>query len=496
MKMTETLNGHLSAEWIRLKGSVGAWFSLVGLLFGILSILLSGGARAAGFESAVFSWQVMYFTGMAAPLMMVLAGIQEARDRSSRSAGLGWRGAHARYAQFARLLGAAVVALVFQALSYGSIIVIAGAPTGRGLTAMFYSFLGSLGYLALGALVSRWAGLAGALIAGIIWQIVGGIFTESDWWWLVPPAWPIRIMLEPTGVNFNGTPIDPTNPVLADPPLLGPALCLVFAVAVGALTCLTATWAETRIPRGARRGPGSSPVSSPVAAAPPSSFGRITHARRPRAHRALPLDAVLLILRGSGIWVLAGLAVLIIAVAASTYEPTLVAQIVTFFLFPIGVGLLPVLTWRSYRPGHVQLHVHNRSATAAFLLVHVLIIAVLTAVLAVCLSIGGMPVDEVLARAALWLLVGIALCGASLALTARFGPSLALIAMIFWTILGLTLGGDVLSETYLWVVALPAWPHLGLPGHRLPIALGAAALLAIAGLVAARGALASARRRA
>lgn len=150
--MKETLGGHLRAEFIRLKRSATLWFSLIGLLIGVLSILLSGGTRAAGFESAVFSWQVMYFTGMAAPLMMVLAAIQESRDKNARMAGLAWRGANPRYAQLARLCGAGIAALCFQALSYGSIILIAAAPVGGGLIGFFYCGSGPWGISRLG----RW----------------------------------------------------------------------------------------------------------------------------------------------------------------------------------------------------------------------------------------------------------------------------------------------------------------------------------------------------
>ena len=64
---------YFRAEAIRLKSSSVLYFSLIGLLLSVLSVVLSTGARGAGYDSMPFSWQVMYVTGMAAPLMMLLA---------------------------------------------------------------------------------------------------------------------------------------------------------------------------------------------------------------------------------------------------------------------------------------------------------------------------------------------------------------------------------------------------------------------------------------
>lgn len=498
VRLQESLPGHLRAELIRLKGSAALWFSLIGLLVGGLSILLSGGARAAGFESAVFSWQVMYFTGMAAPLMMVLAAIQESRDRKADMAGLLWRGAHARNAQAARLFGAGLAACLFQVFSYGSIILVAGSPVQESLVAMAYSILGAWGYIALGALVAREMGMAGALFVGVLWQILGGIFAESQIWWLIPAAWPIRILLEPTGVNFNGTPIEPTNPVLDDPPLLGALLCLLFAVAMSALVIQTAqpykTSGRTKRTQPSKRTQTSAAQHTAATQSFASLSTESTAGTHRRAQHPFPLGAVNLALRGSGIWILTALAAAIIIFASITYDPELVSQIMTFTLFPVGVGLLPVLSWRIYQTGHALLHVHNRAATHVYVFYHALVITVLVAILALCLVLRGMPLTDVAIRAILWLLVGIALALLALTLTVRFGPAAALGALIVWTIVGLTLGGDALSETFLWMVAVPSWPEIGIAPHRRVLALILAVILAAAASAAALHALRASRR--
>lgn len=494
--MHETLYGHLRAEALRLRGSASAWFSLLGLLIGVLSILLSGGTRAAGFESAVFSWQVMYFTGMAAPLMMVLAALQESRDKNARLAGLQWRGTNPRYEQCARLVGASLVALVFQVLSYGSIILFGGAPMGRGLIGLAFSWIGALGYLCIGAIVARSAGIVGALVAGIAWQILGGVFAESPLWWLVPAAWPIRILLEPTGVNFNGTPIDPSSPVLNDSPILGPLLCLLLALSVGIVACFTATRSDDRqrgFGRKLRRTAHREAAVEKDHSAESFDISAISKSGV-RQIRRFPLPAVFMTLRGSGVAVMTAAAATVIVFASISYVPSMVSQIVTFFIFPVGVGLLPILTWRAFAPGYIPLHLHNRAVTPVFTFVHVLIIGVLVAVLAVSLLFGGMLAGEVGIRVALWILIGTALAGIALALAIRFGPAAPIAALVVWTIVGITLGGDVLSETYLWLLAVTAWPEIGLSAQRLPVALILAVGLAMVGLVAADKALARARR--
>ena len=500
--MKETLGGHLRAEFIRLKRSATLWFSLIGLLIGVLSILLSGGTRAAGFESAVFSWQVMYFTGMAAPLMMVLAAIQESRDKNARMAGLAWRGANPRYAQLARLCGAGIAALCFQALSYGSIILIAAAPVGGGLIGFFYSWVGALGYIALGSLVARYVGIVGALFAGIAWQILGGVFAESHLWWLVPAAWPIRILLEPTGVNFNGSPMDPDNPVLNDPAGVGVVLSLAFALIVGSVACRTATNLEG----GSRlKTKALATTTTPAQGEETSAFTYhfstpadtgATDARLGRRGGSVVgvMSAVLMTVRRSGAWELTGLAVVVVVLLAVTYEPAIVSQVVTFFLFPIGVGLLPVLTWKAFNPGYVPLHVRNHAVTPTYLGVHVLVLSILVVVLALALLLSGMPAGEVALRSLLWLLVGSGLALVALALTARFGTPAALGALVVWTLLGLLLGGDVLADTFLWLVAVPAWPHIGITGARLALAVAGAVLLILMGFVASVRALARVRR--
>ena len=64
---------YLHAEVIRVRRTSVAYFPWVGILLALMTIVLSAGVQSAGYISVPFSWQVMYFTGMAAPLMMLMA---------------------------------------------------------------------------------------------------------------------------------------------------------------------------------------------------------------------------------------------------------------------------------------------------------------------------------------------------------------------------------------------------------------------------------------
>ena len=76
----------------------------------------------------------------------------------------------------------------------------------------------------------------------------------------------------------------------------------------------------------------------------------------------------------------------------------------------------------------------------------------------------------------LFLLAATALVLLALALVIRFGMGAALVAMIVWTIVTVLIGGDVLAESFLWVIAPLAWPETAIPVQRFIIAMPLAAL--------------------
>ena len=84
-----------------------------------------------------------------------------------------------------------------------------------------------------------------------------------------------------------------------------------------------------------------------------------------------------------------------------------------------------------------------------------------------------------------WLTTGYLL---ALALVIRFGMGATLVAMIVWTIVTVLIGGDVLAESFLWVIAPLAWPETAIPVQRFIIAMPLAALGCVASWYVVRAA--------
>ena len=139
------------------------------------------------------------------------------------------------------------------------------------------------------------------------------------------------------------------------------------------------------------------------------------------------------------------------------------SDIYTYFVLPIGAGLLPILTWPLVAGAFAHMCQENSSWSRAYIAAHVAVVVILSVLAALS---GGSLVQCVL-----WILTGTTLLFVSFLLLIRFGVGASLAAMILWTIIALTIGGDVLAETQLWVIPFSAWGAI-VPGTpREPIAL-------------------------
>ncbi|MDO5077207.1 hypothetical protein [Corynebacterium sp.] len=479
-----TMPRYLRAEALRLKGSSVLYFAGIGVLICISGVMLSAGAQSAGFQSNPLAWQAMYVTGMAAPLMMLLAGLSEQRERVARNGGIAWRGASVRRDRLARLCGVAFVAALFQCFSFGGAILF-GAPLDAAAVGGACAWLGALALLGLGAMIARRFGVILALVFGIVWQVLGTLTAELAAWWLIPPAWPVRIMLVPIGVQANGEPMPPTHPALNEPHAVSVILCVCFALVVWAVSIQVGE-RQPAVPR--------TPAASVVAetTTPFELASAVATARR--NPRALPVGAMLGGLKGSGVLTVTVLAALVMIVSALAYSPGIVSSLFAFAVFPIGTGILPVLAWRAQESTYTQVVTENPRTSLAFAVVHVLVLVALSALVTVLLISGGVAVVPALGKFLLWLLVGTTLLWFGLALMVRFGTGAAISAMIIWTLIAITLGGDVLADTFLWIVAFPVWPQLATTPARYGIAVVLATVGCVLAAVALRGALRVQRR--
>lgn len=93
---------------------------------------------------------------------------------------------------------------------------------------------------------------------------------------------------------------------------------------------------------------------------------------------------------------------------------------------------------------------------------------------------GNQLLDE-LRRLFIGTLVGYVIVLLSVQSLRRVGTSATMIGVIILTVFSATLGGDVLADTPLWVVAFPAWPETAETPLRVSVAM-ASSFLAIGGL--------------
>lgn len=456
------------AEWIRAKGSVLWWLAGAGVLLGLaLSVLSLVGALEDATD--MLNWQALLVTGMLAPIAALYAGLVEQREKQSRSGGTLWRSASVTATRAARLIVVWAALGVFFLLDFGATWALAElfgldhAP--RVLLIGFFAWVGSLGVAGLAAAVSRRYGLLVALAGAVVWQIGLGFFTERDWWWANPGAWPLRLILPTMGLHFNATPLEADSPLLQESPWPAFALCLLLT-AIG-FTCAVVVSPRT-FPL-IRHSKTVHAVTAPVtadaahlAASRPASAPALAALRG--INRAASNTAVVACV------ILSTLAMLF----AVRYGPSVRTGLFTYLILPVGAGLLPVLVWPQLRPAWSLIQIEHPRVRAA-LLSWLFIVVALVALVAGATS--GTTLIDATRRLLLTLLVGGAVAFVSLAVTARWGVGWALALTLFVTVFSVTIGGDVLAESALWVLAPTAWPETATSPARFLIAAVAGALL-------------------
>ncbi|MCT1453159.1 hypothetical protein M3G18_09635 [Corynebacterium sp. p3-SID1145] len=469
----------LRAEWIRAKGSVLWWLAGGGLLLGVI---LSGMSLVGRIDDAadMLNWHALLVTGMLAPISVLYAGLTEQREKQTRSGGTVWRPVSDQATRAARLIVVWVALGLFFLLDFGATWALAAlfgldhAP--RVLLIGFFTWVGSLGVAGLGAAVSRRWGLLVALAGALVWQFALGFLSERDWWWCNPGAWPMRLVVPAMGLHINATPLEADSPLLAESPWPAFALCVLLAAA--GMACAVAMPPRTtplRLPRRTVHAVTAPVTDNPALPAVnrPAAVPRLAALRG--IHRAALNPAVIACV------ILSVLAMLF----ALRYDPSVRTGLFTYAILPVGAGLLPVLVWPQLRPAWSLMQIeHPRVRTA--LLGWLLIVVTLVALVAAATS--GATLIDAARRLLLILLTGGAMTFISLTITARWGIGWALALTLFVTIFSVTIGGDVLAESALWIIAPTAWPETATTFIRFAIA-------AIVGAVIFAGSAVIAHRR-
>ncbi|MEJ4099748.1 hypothetical protein V5S96_05150 [Corynebacterium mastitidis] len=467
--MPHALPRALRAELLRTRRSAVAWLPLLGLLVGGLSVLLPVVASGRHDASVLLSWQGMYVTGMAAPLTALFCVLAERRERAARCGGTQWRPFSPWALRAARVLVLAGLLGIFTALSFGACwcVALAQGYDGAGLIALagLVSWWGQVGVLCVFLLLARATGAVFPLLAAVVWQVIGLLSAESPQWWAVPPAWPVRLVLPLLGTHVNLVPFAPGE-VIPHPWSVLAACTLMNALAL--------TVAVFCAPRSRWRAPGSGRQSGDTSAGIAYSPGGLDA----RPTRWGLLCAPMLAARRRGIYPLLLVTLAVLAYAAAMYPPFAVTGLTTFLLLPLGTAILPVMVWGGLAPAWRIAVLRRPGLRGAVALWHLGLVWGVCLASAVATLVAGESLDRAAARAALWCATGTVLALLFLLLTVRFSPGAALGLGVVSTIVSLTLGGDVLAATSLWVLALPSWGESALDPGRFPLALALCAALA------------------
>ncbi|MEU3020868.1 hypothetical protein ABZ635_26180, partial [Nocardiopsis sp. NPDC007018] len=436
----------LSAEVVRTRGSAAALFPVAGLVIAAISsagvlITPQSGERAA------LLWQMLYVTGMAAGLLTLLAGITTAREEKAREAGTPWRPVRPGTVVLARFAVLACLSALFHALAFWTVApvsLLAGAPvdTAGVLLAGAVCWAATLGVLAAAFVATERWGTVPVFLAAWVWQLCGTLAAESAAWVFVPPTWAVRAMLPVLGAHLNAVPLAPGHPLADESPVLALALSVGLMVVV--------LFVRLVVPAPGRSGRSGDP--RPV--------GR-------RSTREGALAGIGATLRGGPVVPLCLGAAALCLVTAAVYPVGYLLGLYTFALLPIGASVTAVLLWGLLAPGWRLLVPRRPGMPEAVQVWLIRCVGAMTAlVIALCLIppvLSGGPAahtvsSEVLRAGALWLILGTA-CGlGALWLTVRHGPGWALGATSVVVVVSATFGGDVLAQTWMWLLGMIGGP--------------------------------------
>ncbi|OFK61903.1 hypothetical protein [Corynebacterium sp. HMSC078A10] len=488
---------YLSAELLRSRGSALQWLPLLALPLVIMTIIFSSMASARTDATGVLAWQSLFVTGMYSPLTGLFAAIPERRETITRSGGTQWRNLNPRLENAARFIVVIVSLGVFHILNFGVSWFVVAAQGRENheliLVAGLYSFLGALGIAGLSAACARRLGFGLTLVAAALWQIISILpcTVESGRWWAFPPAWPQRLLLRALRIHQNSVPLEPQDPLLTSSPLPAFILCVILAV----LGALAAVYTPRRYRpmfslrhRFARS--TTAQTDADVANTTMEEAQVWQPTRHPRAAAQSSLWSTLLGLHraafSSAVFSCLMLSILALGFVALQYPANYVEGFFHYFLLPVGAGILPVLVWPRVADSWPLVHMETRFGTSGILLWFLCVILAVCAAAYLASALAGGDVAAQLPAFPLTVGVGFAIAAVSLILVVRLGIVSAIALSIVGTIVSVTLGGDVLADTGLWILAFPAWPLVAYSSLRYAIAMTLTVVLCAAAALLAR----------
>lgn len=450
----------IHAELMRTRGSSALWITLSGLIFVLFSNGFAEAVKLSGNVQALLNWQGLYVTGIAAPMMTLMAGLVHEREKKAREGGTLWRSTPRRDIILARVVVLWGLSLVFHVVTYGGILGVAIIHHFQGalmpmVSAGLVSWLASAALCVPGLLLAQWVGTIPAVLLAMILQTVGTVCSEKSWWWAVPMTWPVRPCLWVLDIHQNAVPLEPGEVPLVQEPWSALTLCIIAAV-IATVGLVVSDAHQISL-----RGLGDSRF-----------FGReISHSVRGGTWGAVDLAA-----RGGASRWLTLVSMMVLVVVAVSNRPGATAGIFSYALLPLGSMILPVLLWSRMHEGWKMTALVSPLASWMLILRLMAHIAGMAAVGAGSVALEG-DTEGLGRRVGLWILTGWVLALLSLVVTIRLSAGVAVAGALMWWIFSITFAGDILSATPLWAVSLPLWAECADTPGRVAIAVTVCAVL-------------------
>ncbi|MEE1737293.1 ABC transporter permease [Streptomyces sp. BE147] len=219
-----SLSTVVGTELARNKRGFVLWYHLLAPVIITIPLFLGslGSSEAkAGQTFEVFRNVTLEFWGVLVPMTAGLAAALSVRaDQDAWRLLLSYGVPRGRYfvGKVAALgvLGLLSSCVLLVMLSIGALIS-GDFPGGMGMVvaAVYLPWLVGLSMTALAVLVSFVWGMGPGIGVGIAGLLCGALVSDKDFWFAVPFAWPMRVVLPLAGIGPNGVPLPEGSPVTA-----------------------------------------------------------------------------------------------------------------------------------------------------------------------------------------------------------------------------------------------------------------------------------------
>lgn len=208
-------------ELLRLRRGFPFWYSLLvpaSLILPMGIITVFSPEAQAGRAAETWSQVVLMFWGVLLPMSAALyAGVAERQDDDARRLLYTYAFPRGRLL-IGKFLALAVLSLASSLLLL-LLLALVGASLGRAediptiVASSLLPWAAFLGSLALCLLVANVWGFTATMCTGVAGMMFGALLADKVVWWVIPPAWPMRMVVPLAGIEASGVPLPAEHPL-------------------------------------------------------------------------------------------------------------------------------------------------------------------------------------------------------------------------------------------------------------------------------------------